>query len=138
MIALDHTIVRVSDLVESVAFYVTVLGFQHLGWAAPFHVIRVNESLTLDLMHENPADRGHLAFSMDRATFDALHDRLIQANIPFGGQPFERQAGPPGKALGAKGTADALYFFDPSGHNLEIRTYQEPSHADPDTADHFQ
>jgi hypothetical protein len=45
-------------------------------------------------------------------------------NIPFGNGPFDRTGGPAAKSLGARGMADALYFYDPDAHNIEIRSYE--------------
>jgi hypothetical protein len=63
----------------------------------------------MDLLHAAPEDEVHLAFSVDRETFDAVLARIREHNIAFG---THRGAG-------------ALYFYDPDGHNLELRVYAE-------------
>lgn len=123
MTVLDHMILRVRNAAESIRFYCQVFEFKHEGRADPFQVIRVNEGFTLDLMEQAPHDQAHLAFCLERGAFEAVHRRLAQLDIPFGNGPFDRAGGPPARSLGARGMADALYFYDPDKHNLEIRTF---------------
>jgi glyoxylase I family protein len=128
MIYLDHLILRVRHPAESVRFYEQVLAFQYEGRTEPFEILRVNEGLTLDLLEQTPQDQSHLAFCIERTLFEAVHYRLKQLNIPFGNEPFNRSGGAAARSLGARGWADALYFYDPDRHNIEIRTYEfEPS-----------
>ncbi|MES2102516.1 MAG: VOC family protein [Pseudomonadota bacterium] len=122
--SLDHTILLVRNQAESVEFYRQVMGFGHEGKAGPFEVMRINTGFTLDLLQQAPADPVHLAFSVDPATFDAVHKRLIQHNIPFGGDTFQRDGRIAANPFGARGMADALYFYDPDRHNLELRVYR--------------
>lgn len=50
-----------------------------------------------------------------------LHiDHLI--GIPYGGDPFSRD-GRSALQPGARGWAEAIYFFDPDRHNIEVRTH---------------
>lgn len=124
MISLDHTILRVRNQAESIRFYQQVLGLKHEGSAGPFEILRVHEGLTIDLIQQIPQDRIHLAFCLERASFKAVHSRLLQLNVPFGNGPHERNRGTPVKWIGARGLADALYFDDPDEHIIEIRTYE--------------
>jgi len=125
MIVLDHTILRVRDLARSVAFYSQVFGFAHEGRLGPFDILRVSESFTLDLRQADELHSEHFAFSLDRASFDAIHARLVARGIPYGGSPFDRRNGMVGHSFGARGIAEAIYFDDPDGHALEIRVYPE-------------
>ena len=129
MIYLDHPILRVRHAAESARFHEEVLAFKSEGRAEPFEILRVNEGLTLDLLEQIPQDQSHLAFCLERTSFEAVHHRLKQLNIPFGNEPFDRRSGgAAARSLGARGLADALYFYDPDRHNIEIRTYEfEPS-----------
>jgi len=124
VVSLDHMIVRVRNQAESVRFYQQILAFKHEGRADPFDILRVHEGFTLDLMEQVPRDQVHLAFCLERAAFEAVHLRLMQLNIPFGNEPFDRTGGSVAKSLGARGMADSLYFYDPDEHNIEIRTYE--------------
>ena len=121
---LDHTIVTVKDIPATLKFYTSVLGFKHDGRLAHFEVIRVNDGLTLDLV-EGDAESRHFAFEMDRLTFDAAFQRIKKSGIPYGGSPFGTDKKAPGRSLGSRGRADAVYFSDPSGHSLEIRCYEK-------------
>jgi catechol 2,3-dioxygenase-like lactoylglutathione lyase family enzyme len=120
MIALDHLILRVRHAAPSIDFYGRVLGLRHEGRRGPFEALRVNAGLVIDLLEDEVRERLHLAFRLGRKEFDAAHRYLSEAGIPFGGGPFEHD-GAIGRTLGALGTADALYFHDPDGHNIEIR-----------------
>lgn len=125
MIYLDHLIVRVKDASRSVDFYTNIVGFSHEGKVVPFEIIRINETLTMDLLQETPKDPIHLAFSLDQDSFRNLHQRLSDRNIPFGSGVFERDGLVDTNFYGARGLAKAFYFYDPDGHNLEARLYEE-------------
>ncbi|WP_256080642.1 VOC family protein [Massilia sp. YIM B04103] len=124
MPVLDHMILRVSDPAASVRFYQNVLGFAYEGRLMPFDVLRVNEDFTLDLLAEAPRDPVHLAFRIDRASFEAVQRRLAGQGIAYGSGPFDRSGGPVHQSHGARGLADAWYFDDPDGHSIEVRTYE--------------
>ena len=121
---LDHIIVNVNDAAESLAFYEAVLGFVPDGMDGPFSVLRVEEGFTMLLAPWGTKGGGHFAFAMDAATFDATFARLREKSIPFGDSYHVVGNGKgPGLELGAKGMGEAVYFFDPNKHLLEIRTY---------------
>ncbi|MFC5488741.1 VOC family protein [Dokdonella soli] len=124
MLQIDHLILRVSDAKASARFYWQFLGLRHEGTAASFEVLRVNDHCTLYLLAESPKDPVHLAFCLDRSAFEGVRVRLQAAGVPFGGAPFVRD-GQPASQLGARGWAEALYFFDPDQHNIEVRTHDE-------------
>jgi catechol 2,3-dioxygenase-like lactoylglutathione lyase family enzyme len=124
MVILDHIILRVCDPAASARFYQEVLAFRQEGREGPFDIVRVNENFTLDLMGAAPRDPVHLAFCLDRASFDAVRRRLGERSIAFGSTPFDRRGGPLEKSQGARGMADAWYFYDPDGHNIEVRSYE--------------
>lgn len=123
MTNLDHVIIRVTNASISVKFYVDIVGFSHDGRTPPFDIIRVSDTLTLDLLLESPKDPIHLAFSFNKYTFDDLHHRLLSNNVPFGSGVFERNGLIDENSDGACGRAKAFYFYDPDGHNLEARLY---------------
>jgi glyoxylase I family protein len=125
-ISLDHTILEVHDLAESLAFYRDIVGLEHKGKDGPFEALLVTPDLALDLYDEWPV-RGsrHLAFSMDRSTFDATFDRIREAGIAYGDGPGRAtNMKGPGPSSGVHGPTDSVYFTDPNGHILEILTYE--------------
>jgi catechol 2,3-dioxygenase-like lactoylglutathione lyase family enzyme len=123
-VVLDHTIIPVTDQQEAVTFYTTILGLQGGGMVGPFAVVRVNDSLTLDFIVAEASPSRHYAFAMDADEFDAAFRRIQAAGIPYGDGPFDagNRRGP-GMTAGARGEGKAVYFHDPSGHLLEIKTY---------------
>ncbi|MBM3925969.1 MAG: VOC family protein [SAR202 cluster bacterium] len=122
---LDHTIVPAKDQEESARWYSKILGFKYEGQMGPFSAARVNDTLVFDFRTENEEfDSMHYAFAMSPEEFDATFQRVKKAKIPFGDGPFdiENMRGP-GVTMGAKGQGKAVYFRDPNGHVLEIKTY---------------
>jgi catechol 2,3-dioxygenase-like lactoylglutathione lyase family enzyme len=124
MAALDHLILRVNELEESVAFYTGVMGFAWEGQDGPFTVIRVSADFQLQLAPYGTPGFEHYAFAVSRAEFDAIFSRIKAAHIPYGSSfdSVGENAGP-GEESGARGLAPTLYFHDPNKHLLEIRTY---------------
>jgi catechol 2,3-dioxygenase-like lactoylglutathione lyase family enzyme len=123
-VVLDHTIIPVRDQQEAVAFYTAILGVKDGGCVGPFAVVRVNDTLTLDFIEADPEPSRHYAFAMDADEFEAAFRRIQAAGIPYGDGPFDasNRRGP-GVTAGARGQGKAVYFHDPSGHLLEIKTY---------------
>ena len=128
VVFLDHTILEVTDLAESVAFYRDVVGLESRGRSGSFEVMLITPDLGLDLWEKpKPASR-HLAFGMDRAGFEATFDRIRTSGTPYGDGPSRPTSmRGPGRSTGVHGDTDSVYFHDPSGHLLEILTYDDPS-----------
>ena len=123
-LVLDHTIIAAQDVKQTVAFYVRILGAKDGGEMGPFAVVRINDSLTLDFIAAKRVSSRHFAFAMDHDEFEAAFRRIQDEGIPFGDGPgnLENRRGP-GMTLGARGEGKAVYFRDPNGHVLEIKTY---------------
>lgn len=125
MARIDHLILAVNDVPASVAFYRDILGFPDEGMDGPFTVLRVDDSFTLQLAPYGTDGGVHLAFELDAGEFERTFARLREAGVPFGGAFDTVGAGDgPGRETGARGMGDTVYFFDPSRHLLEIRTYR--------------
>jgi catechol 2,3-dioxygenase-like lactoylglutathione lyase family enzyme len=126
-IALDHLILAVNDRAASLDFYARVLDLAHEGDDGPFAVLRVTAELTLQLAPWGTKGGEHLAFALSRPAFDAAFQRLVEGEIPYGDSfhAVGNMRGP-GRESGAKGEADAVYFFDPNQHLIEIRCYEAP------------
>ena len=122
---LDHIILAVNDRDETLRFYTGVLGLTHEGESPPFSVIRVTDRLTIQIAPWGSGGGEHLAFSMSKEEFDQTFDRVRQAGIAYGDSFHEvgNMRGP-GEEPGARGPGQALYFFDPSRHLIEIRHYE--------------
>jgi len=123
-INLDHTILDVTDLDESVAFYRDVVGLEYRGRTGRFEVMLITPDSALDLAQATEPAPRHLAFSMPRAEFDAALERIRGSGHRFGdgpSRPASMEA--PGRSTGVHGITHSVYFHDPSGHLLEILTY---------------
>ena len=124
MAKIDHVILKVNDLEASVRFYVDVLGFTLVGGDGPFTVLRVDEDFILQLAPYGTQGNEHYAYAMSRADFERAFERIKAAGIPYG-DAFDKvgtNAGP-GRENGARGPGATIYFFDPSHHLVEIRSY---------------
>lgn len=121
---LDHVIVKVRDLGPSIAFYTTILGFSDEGRDGPFAVLRVGPDVQLLLAPYGTEGGEHYAFAVSRPDFEAIFGRIRAAAIPHGPR-FDAVGAntEPGSESGARGLAPTVYFNDPNGHLLEIRTY---------------
>lgn len=122
---LDHWIVRVSDLERSVAFWTRTLGLRDEGREGPFAVLRVTPGLTVQLAPWGTEGHEHFAFALSRSEFDTTFARLQEDGVAYGDSFHDvgNMKGP-GSESGARGVAEALYFFDPDRHLIEIRTYE--------------
>ena len=121
---LDHTIVPVRDREEAVEFYTRIFGFEDRGEVGPFLAVRVNDTLDLDFRDSDDFRSIHYAFAMESGEFEAAFAMVRDAKIPYGDHytDMANMKGP-GMTTGAKGKGEAVYFKDPSGHVLEIKTY---------------
>jgi catechol 2,3-dioxygenase-like lactoylglutathione lyase family enzyme len=128
---LDHTIVSVNDLDDSILFYTDVLGLAFEGKQDPFAVLRVTPDFTIQLAPWGTTGGAHLAFAMSRTEFEQVFREIREAGIEFGDSfhSVGNMQGP-GEETGARGPGAALYFFDPNRHLIEIRHYEQaPSGA---------
>ena len=124
MKTIDHLILKVNDLDQSVRFYQEILGFEHVGTDGPFTVMRVSETFQLQLAPFGTPGMEHYAFALSRAEFEQVLSRLKQAGLPYGPRfdSVGKEEGV-GSEVGARGAAPTVYFNDPNQHLLEVRTY---------------
>ena len=120
---LDHTIVPVRDRQEAVKFYTEIFGFEDLGEAGPFLAVRVNDTLNLDFRRSDDFRSIHYAFAMEANEFERPSLEFAAPVFATVTAPRSRKHEGPRMTLGAKGQGKAVYFKDPSGHILEIKTY---------------
>ncbi len=81
---LDHLILQVNDLSESVRFYTELLGLTDEGRREPFAVVRVTSDFTIQLAPWGTKGGEHLAFAMPRAEFDEVFRKVREGEVPFG------------------------------------------------------
>jgi len=125
VVEIDHLILKVKDLKDSIDFYTAILGFTFEGMEGPFALIRVNPSFQLLLDPSGIHDCEHFAFAVSRNEFELIFDRIKLRGIPYG--PTFDSVGSNsdlGEESGARGIAPTLYFSDPNRHLLEIRWYE--------------
>jgi catechol 2,3-dioxygenase-like lactoylglutathione lyase family enzyme len=84
----------------------------------------VTPELTIQLAPWGSEGGQHLAFALPGAEFDAAFERVKSAGIEYGdGFHSVGNMQGPGEESGARGPGKAVYFFDPSRHLIEIRSY---------------
>ncbi len=122
---LDHLILKVNDVDESSRFYTEILGMANEGKSDPFAVCRVTSNFTIQLAPWGTKGGEHLAFAMSRTEFNEIFRKIREAGIDFGDSfhTVGNMKGP-GNEAGARGPGEALYFFDPNKHLIEIRHYE--------------
>ena len=116
---LNHTIVAAKNKHESAAFYVDLLGLQPPKEAGFFLVVELDNHVSLDFA-EPGADfpMAHYAFLVSDAEFDAALAKLKARGLPIYPGPWKANEGQINTHDGGRG----VYFFDPSGHGLELIT----------------
>ena len=127
-VELDHLILPVKDSVASREFYTAILGFTYEGDQDPFSVVRVTPSFTMQLAPWGTDGGMHLAFALSDDEFAATFARVRDAGIEYGDSfhSVGNMQGP-GDEPGARGPGQAVYFFDPNRHLIEIRRYESSS-----------
>lgn len=121
---IDHLVLHVKELQSSIDFYVNIMGFDFKEVGDPYTEIRVDDDFTLLLAPFGTKVSEHLAFAQTRERFEKTFAAIKASGIPYGDSwdTVGNNRGP-GREEGARGLAPTLYFHDPSGHLLEIRTY---------------
>jgi catechol 2,3-dioxygenase-like lactoylglutathione lyase family enzyme len=119
-IALDHTLLPVTDVEKSVRFYYNVLRLKY----EPDALLRISPTLVLQLIERPIEARQHLAFSMSASEFEETLARLKEVEIPYGDNfdTVGTMTGP-GRSHGSRRGARCIYFRDPDGHMIEIMHY---------------
>jgi catechol 2,3-dioxygenase-like lactoylglutathione lyase family enzyme len=119
-IGLDHIVLRVDSVDQSLAWYTAVLGAEPERvdeWRrseAPFPSLRLNAGTVIDLVEEERTGENvsHICLVVEDVD---LHDLAGSGRIEVVEGPDQR--------WGARGTGTALYVRDPNGNVLELRTY---------------
>jgi catechol 2,3-dioxygenase-like lactoylglutathione lyase family enzyme len=126
-LALDHVVLRVSDLARSRAFYCDVLGCSFEKWQEAIGLLQLRAGSSLiDLVHLNgplgraggaaPAREGRNLdhFCLRIAPFDAA---ALGAHLAAHGV----EVGEIVQRYGAEGAGPSLYITDPDGNVVELK-----------------
>lgn len=116
-ITLDHTIVPAHDKQASAQFFARIFDLMP-GAPGHFAPVRVNETLTLDFADAKSFDVHHYAFHVSDSEFDAILERVREARITYGSEPWNLENGQLNAWNGGRG----FYFRDPNRHILEVMT----------------
>src|SRR3954469_4527552 len=119
-IELNHTIVPAHDNHASAAFLAEILGLPVGEQVGPFVQLQLSNGVTLDFMNRDVSPQ-HYAFLVGEDEFDAVHARLVAADVPTYADPGHQRPNEINTDCGGRG----VYFPDPAGHNMEILTRAE-------------
>jgi catechol 2,3-dioxygenase-like lactoylglutathione lyase family enzyme len=120
MIAIDHIAILARDVAASAQFLAEILGIPPGAPDGPEgEMFRLPVDQTASLLYF-PAEeiRGqHLAFRVDRPTFDAVVARLRSKGLAFGNDPEDTANMQASDFLGGHGR---VFFLDPDEHLFEV------------------
>ena len=122
-IILNHTIVPAHDKEASARFFAELFGLPYDGPKGHFAPVQVNETLTLDFDDASSFDIHHYAFHVGDAEFDAIFERIRNAGIAYGSDPWHLE----NREINRWNNGRGVYFRDPNGHILELLTRTETS-----------
>lgn len=118
--SLDHMIVFARDRDASAAYLAQMLGAGAPVQAGHFTQVEIEHGLTVDFMNTTGSVAvQHYAFLVDDARFDAAFARLRELGQAYWADPYRQR---PNEVNALANAGRLVYFEDPSGHFLEIRT----------------
>ena len=126
---MDHIVLRVKDVEESLRFYTQVLGMpaervdQWRAGEIRFPSARINADTIIDFFaadqepigREGAKNQDHYCMVIEKTDMEALKAK-------FEGLGVDIQAGP-GKRWGSHGDGISLYIYDPDDNVVELRHY---------------
>ena len=125
VVAMDHIVLRVSDVARSLDWYTGQLGLAPVRvdeWRAgecPFPSVRVSKETIIDLIEgEVEQDTSSLDHFCMVVTAESM------AAVRASGD-FTIVRDPDFELYGARGYADGLYIADPDGNEIELRAYAD-------------
>ena len=131
--ALDHIVLNVGDVERSLEFYTAVLGLQgervedFRQGRVGFPSVRINAETIIDLFPDS--ERSGVQPPGDQKSGNLNHFCLVVGNEDFAGivdylkgKRVVVTRGPVSR-WGARGRATSVYFLDPDGNEVEIRSY---------------
>ena len=121
--AMDHIVLRVSDVERSLDWYANKLGLAPVRedeWRAgecPFPSVRISADTIIDLID---GDVDHDARNLDHFCMVVTPESMDEVR---GSTDFDIVRDPDFALFGARGMADGLYIRDPDGNEIELRAY---------------
>lgn len=123
MIRLDHTVIYALDQSKAAHEFADVMGLATGRIAGPgydFTAVSVNTELAIYFMNRNHIGlEQHMAFTVDKKTFDQIHHRLQKMNIAYGSGPFDRENQSTNHDFALRG----LFWTNLDGCLFEIMNY---------------
>ncbi|MHB8575685.1 MAG: VOC family protein [Dehalococcoidia bacterium] len=127
--AMDHIVLNVADVERTVAFYHDTLGLgierleEWRGGKAPFPSVRISADTLIDLVSpRQPLDRAGRVENLNHLCLVVDDETLEPAVAHLTGHGVEVYTGP-ARRWGARGNGVSVYFRDPDGNEIEVRTY---------------
>ena len=124
VVAMDHIVLRVSDVKRSLDWYANELGLEPVRveeWQAgecPFPSVRISEGTIIDLI-EGEVDQ--VRRNLDHFCMVVSAESMDE--VRTSGR-FRIVRDPDFELFGARGMADGLYIADPDGNEIELRAYR--------------
>lgn len=127
---LDHIVLNVSDIDKTLEFYTGVLGLQgeriqeFKAGKVGFPSVRINEHTLIDLSpvkqkgsqgNKPHGNLNHFCLVVDQSDFTGIVDYMKNHGVEILTGPVSR--------WGARGRATSIYFLDPDGNEIEVRSY---------------
>jgi catechol 2,3-dioxygenase-like lactoylglutathione lyase family enzyme len=120
MIAIDHVGVMARDVAASGRFLAEILGLAPGSSDGPdgeMFRLPIGESGALLYFPADEVQGLHIAFRVDKPTFDAVVDRLCVRGLAFGNDPEDETNMQTTDFMGGHGR---VFFRDPNGHLFEV------------------
>ena len=117
-VILDHTIVSACNKEESAQFLTEILDLpKPVSWGH-FAIVQVGE-LSIDFVDATgDIQSRHFAFKVSEPEFDEIFARIKAKELPYWADPSKSRPNEINTRDGGRG----FYFYDPSGHFLEVLT----------------